>query len=55
MMMTRVNVVDDDVDDDTDADNCVGDEDTCKEAGNSNNQFVSVCCSVTLCNRSPGW
>ena len=49
------NVVDDDVDDDTDADNCVDDEDTCEEAGKSNNQFVSVCCSVTLCNRSPGW
>ena len=54
MMMTRVNVVDDDVDDDTDADNCVDDEDTCEEAGKSNNQFVSVCRGVALCDRGPG-
>ena len=49
------NVVDDDVDDDTDADNCVDDEDTCEEAGKSNNQFVSVCRGVALCDRGPDW
>ena len=30
------------------------DENTCKETGKSNNQFVPVCCSVTLCDGSPG-
>ena len=45
---------DDDIDGDDDRDGDDDDQNTCKEAGKSNNQFVPVCCSVTLCDWSPG-
>ena len=53
MMMMMMMTMDDD-DDDGDDDDDDDDDDACKEAGKSNNQFVSVCRSVALRDRTPG-